>query len=270
MVVFFSLSTSKLPGYVLPALPLFVLLLGSEIVNAKERAENWGWTAGPSLIVIGAVLLLMVLGGAPIAVWLREPEALSPALRSLVVRGSLVTVAVGALLTLQKPFRRDWLAPTTLALWLPSMVFASTGPAVECAEEYSSRRLASEVRRSTGEEARIATVRCFRESLDFYLGRVVPLVTETGAEISSTYVQRNFDRIGWDTPGLWTERGLRRRVRRREVDVLITRDYRRPARGFCPFETVGAAILWVPSNDCRQLSLSGGMSERVGGPPDPR
>jgi hypothetical protein len=127
------------------------------------------------------------------------------------------------------------------------MVLVGKGPAMVFAEEYSSRKLVSELRRLGGEHVRVATVLCFRESLDFYLGRVVPLVTRTGGEISSTYVQRNFDRIGSQSPGVWTEKKLSERLRRNKVDVLITSDYRSPAPGFRVNGRAGAYFLWTPS-----------------------
>jgi len=247
MVLFFTLSTSKLPGYVLPALPLLALLVGSESITAEERSESWGWTAGLGLASIGILLALAVLGGAPIAEWLREPAALSPALLDLALRGGILCCCLGLALIVLGALRKDWLAPVALCLSVPMMVLVGKGPTIVCAEEYSSRRLVSELRRLGGERVRVATVFCFRESLDYYLGRIVPLVTKTGDEITSTYVQRNFDRISSQSPGVWTEKELTERLRQNAVDVLITRDYRPPAPGFCLNGRTGAYFLWTPS-----------------------
>jgi hypothetical protein len=104
-----------------------------------------------------------------------------------------------------------------------------------------------------GERVRVATVFCFRESLDYYLGRVVPLVTKTGGEITSTYAQRNFDRIRSQSPGVWTEKELSERLTQNAVDVLITRDYRPPGPGFCLNGRIGAYLLWTPSESCSAL-----------------
>jgi 4-amino-4-deoxy-L-arabinose transferase-like glycosyltransferase len=247
MVLFFTLSTSKLPGYVLPALPLLALLVGSESMTAEDRSESWGWTAGLGLAFTGILLTLAVKGGAPIARWLQEPAFLLPALQDLSLRGGILCSCLGLALIVLAALRQNWLAPGALSLAVPMMVLVGKGPAMVFAEEYSSRKLVSELRRLGGEHVRVATVLCFRESLDFYLGRVVPLVTRTGGEISSTYVQRNFDRIGSQSPGVWTEKKLSERLRRNKVDVLITSDYRSPAPGFRVNGRAGAYFLWTPS-----------------------
>jgi hypothetical protein len=161
-----------------------------------------------------------------------------------------VLIALGAL-------RENGLVPVALCLSVPMMVVIGTGPAIVCAEEYSSRGLASELRRLGGEHVRVATVLCFRESLDFYLGRVVPLVTKTGHEISSTYVQRNFERMGRHSPGIWSERKLSERLSRNAVDVLVTRDYRPPAPGFRLNGRTGAYFLWTPTSPEQQDATSG-------------
>jgi hypothetical protein len=246
VVLFFTLSTSKLPGYVLPALPLLALLLGGEVVNASERAESWGWTAGLGLVLLGVLLVGAVVGSAPVADWLREPAVLSPALRDLLLRAGILSSCVGLALTALAAARQEHFVPMALSLSMPLMVLFGMGSAVLCAEEYSSRRIATELRRIGGERVAVATVFCFRESLDFYLGRVVPLVTKTGTEITSTYLQRNFDRVSPESKAIWSEKRLEERLRRNRVDALITRDYRRPAPRFCVEGRVGAYFLWTP------------------------
>ncbi len=61
-LLFFSLSGSKLPTYILPAFPLLALVLGYYIVHSRWLHSAWTRTA---LVSTGAVLLLTVYIGIP-------------------------------------------------------------------------------------------------------------------------------------------------------------------------------------------------------------
>jgi 4-amino-4-deoxy-L-arabinose transferase-like glycosyltransferase len=57
-IAFFSFSGSKLPGYILPALPGAMLLVGERLSRFVRDEEGDGW-----LIATGAILLVIALGG---------------------------------------------------------------------------------------------------------------------------------------------------------------------------------------------------------------
>jgi len=60
-VVFFSLSGSKLPGYVLPALPGAAVLVGVRLMRGRARRDAW-------LVATGCLMSVGVVGGAVVAV----------------------------------------------------------------------------------------------------------------------------------------------------------------------------------------------------------
>jgi 4-amino-4-deoxy-L-arabinose transferase-like glycosyltransferase len=55
-IIFFSFSSSKLPGYILPALPAVAFLIADHLVHTKAR-----WIPGPTtrLVIFGATLILV-------------------------------------------------------------------------------------------------------------------------------------------------------------------------------------------------------------------
>lgn len=86
VIVFFSFSESKLPGYILPALPPIAILTGDYLNRIRSRGLNVG------LLVLHAVatgVLAMFVLLMPLH--LRNPEAIPP--RIAIVAASLVGIA---------------------------------------------------------------------------------------------------------------------------------------------------------------------------------
>jgi 4-amino-4-deoxy-L-arabinose transferase-like glycosyltransferase len=247
IVLFFSFSTSKLGGYVLPAFPLLAILVGGEAARQGERPGGFAVVPGIVLLVLGAVLSLGLTRGM-IAHSLRQPEALSGATAALLLRVGVLSIAAGAALIALAAARRA--APTflVLGLWLPCVVVLGCGPMLLYAEENSSRRLATELRRLGGDDVRAVSLKCFPIGLDYYMGRVVPVATSTGEEITSTYVARCFDKLRQgEMPGIWSPEELAARVSRKEVDIIITRGHI-DLVGDCSLAgRVGRFDLWRPA-----------------------
>lgn len=246
MVLVFTLSTSKLGGYILPAFPLLALLLGSEAFASPERAKAWSLTAGLGLTFIGLSLAVISSLDAPLARWLQQPESLAPVMDVLFFRAGMVFTGMGLVILCLKGLGQPRHAVLMLALCGPATVLAGKGPALVFAEHNSSRRLAEELRRLGGDGVRVATVFCFPVGIDYYLGRVVPLVTETAGELTSTYVQRSFDRLQKGSAALWSPDTLSARVKQKTVDILVTRGYRPPSAGFYLRSRVGIYSIWSP------------------------
>ena len=68
-LLFFSFSQSKLPGYILPAVPAVVLMLGTSLARyAREKSD-----ALP-LVIASIGLILPASIGIALAIWLRNPN----------------------------------------------------------------------------------------------------------------------------------------------------------------------------------------------------
>jgi 4-amino-4-deoxy-L-arabinose transferase-like glycosyltransferase len=302
IVAFFSASSSKLGGYVLPVVPLIAVLIGREVVrfcwmggrlqagnraapcadplssadlrdaapfaDPRSSADLRGktpfadlqpsaqsppgatraWTLVPGIVlgVLGALLITAARAGLPLDRWLRQPAVLAGAAGDLLTGiGIVFTVCGLGLLVLNRMRRPAW-APIVLGLVAPMAFVVAIAPMVRYADQNSSRQLAAELRRLGAETRTVATVRCFPTSLDFYLGRVVPVVTETGREITSTYVARNHDALkAAGATGLWSPQDLDAALLAGTVGILITRSDTPPGPEFHLASRVRKYRIWA-------------------------
>jgi 4-amino-4-deoxy-L-arabinose transferase-like glycosyltransferase len=287
IVLFFSASSSKLGGYVLPVVPLIATLFGREIeagclvggapqsahsaapsapprpgspqappesscpgspTTTSAGAAAWTLVPGILLAILGVVLTVAARAGLPLDRWLRQPAALAGAAAELFTAiGAVFAICGAGLLLLRRLGRAAW-SPVVLALVAPLTLVAATGPMARYGEQNSSRQLAGELRKLGAETRTVAAVRCFPTSLDFYLGRVVPVVTETGREITSTYVARNFRALkAAGAPGLWSSQELDAMLRGTAPAILITRSDEPPGADFRLEGRVRKYRLWSRS-----------------------
>jgi 4-amino-4-deoxy-L-arabinose transferase-like glycosyltransferase len=248
MIVFFSLSSSKLGGYVLPAFPLTALLIGAD-ASRTAGGRAWSWTPAAALLALG-IFLSAAAGRTVLTSALHEPPAVIVSADTLLVRVGAASIVIGVFLLVWGLMRRAAPAVLLVGAWLPSVVALGLGPAVGYAEEHSSRPIAAELRRLGGPDVRAAAIRCFPVGLDYYMGELVPVVTETGDELTSTYVARNFDELrGLAGAAVWSPRELESRLARKEVDILISRGNIGLDIGFRPAGRVGGYILLRAAGD---------------------
>lgn len=338
IVVFFSASSSKLGGYVLPVVPLIAVLMGREIeaaveMRAGERPRSahsaarsaaplsasqaapsaapqpaspidddrgaddgrkagdddpsgadgrarrelrntpsgapsrqgrpssyqrrppsaWTLVPGFTLAILGAAMLIAVAAALPLDKWLKQPAALAGAAQQLSTGLGIVCTVCGAVLLALRWSRRETWAPVVLALVAPLMLVAATGPMARYGEQNSARQLAAELRKLGADAIPVATVRCFPTSIDFYMRRVVPVVTDTGTEITSTYVARNHAALeASSAQGLWTQGELDAVLAGNTPAILVTRTDEAPGPGFEMEARVRKYRIWVrPDPDSR-------------------
>ncbi|HTF33902.1 MAG TPA: glycosyltransferase family 39 protein [Myxococcota bacterium] len=202
VLIFFSLSHSKRPGYLLiVAVPIALLASRcfeaaiskdsrAAIAKALARAS---FALGIFSLGLAAALVLAVsvpqLGQAASQLDAMVVEELIQ--RSVYLVGAFVLaagLAIGAWRT--RSARIAFAAFTILPL---AVVLIGFGPWARVAERRSARSLATAVD-LLAQGAEIVCVRCFPISLPFYLGQTITVVTETGSELSSNYVKFALER----------------------------------------------------------------------------
>ncbi|MGH9378188.1 MAG: glycosyltransferase family 39 protein [Terriglobia bacterium] len=216
--VFFTISQSKLPGYVLPALPPLSILVGKAWqdafagegrrdgdTNSRLAAGAPGGLAGGFVAVIFTGLLMGASAEAlhfvrPTAKILsRIPPSVTHLLPSALFHGAVILVALGALgwrLIRRAPRRTvGWPAFTVAALVVPLLAIALFQPLASYAQVDSSRELAETIQRSAARNLPIYGYYYFRTGLPFYLQRPIGLVTEDGDETTSNYITARFSRF---------------------------------------------------------------------------
>jgi 4-amino-4-deoxy-L-arabinose transferase-like glycosyltransferase len=202
VLIFFSFSHSKRPGYLLIVV-VPIALLASRCFEAALSQDSRA-AVGKALARASLALGVFSLGGAAALVLVASLPQLTQAAaqldamvveellqRSVLLVGAFVLaagLAMGAWRT--RSARIAFAAFTTLPL---AVVIIGLGPWARVAERRSARSLATAVG-SLSQGAEIVCVRCFPISLPFYLGRTITVVTETGSELSSNYVKFALER----------------------------------------------------------------------------
>jgi 4-amino-4-deoxy-L-arabinose transferase-like glycosyltransferase len=232
VVLFFSFSHSKRPGYLLiVAVPIALLASrcfeaalrqGARAAGMNALARSSLALAGFSLALAAALVLVASvpeLGQAAAQLDAMVAEELLQ--RSVVLVGACVLAAGFAIAGWwTRSVRVAFAAFTLLPL---AVVIIGLGPWARVAERRSSRSLALAVD-SLAQGAEIVCVRCFPISLPFYLGRTITVVTETGGELSSNYVKFALER-GTPWPrSLVRGSELESRVAERDRPVFLLAD----------------------------------------------
>ena len=169
-ILFFSISQSKLPGYILPAVPAGTLLLADYLRRHLDESA--------SLVLI---LFHSVIAAAPIALALLLPyflqvHKLPPATAAAIPLSAAVLVAVGIALSLYarvglRALRLATLAPTVLAV---AAILRFGAPALDSA--LSARPLAQEISRLETRRLPLAVYHVSRETefgLAFYRNQII-------------------------------------------------------------------------------------------------
>jgi 4-amino-4-deoxy-L-arabinose transferase-like glycosyltransferase len=170
---FFSYSSSKLPGYILPIFPALALLIGSYLENASRLNRT---IAAGLLLLVGAAGLAAVPHMIEMSVRHPSERALLEAYQPWVLAAGIVAAAGGALALLHaRQLRRD-LGVLTLAI----AGFAATQLILAGFEPYGQLRagkaLALKMLPELKADTPVYSVRTYEQSMTFYLQRTVVLV----------------------------------------------------------------------------------------------
>jgi 4-amino-4-deoxy-L-arabinose transferase-like glycosyltransferase len=187
--LFFSLSRSKLPHYMLPLVPAVALLAAVLTVEPGENPS--GRSSGAALLVVlGLVAMvapLFVRTGARV-----DPATLLTLRPFLLVFGASALL-VGAAVLAAKP--RGMAMVMTLSLPMIVVGFAS-GPVLKAVGSgQSARRLAHTIRQQVPGQPLVVGVGAFPTSLPFYLGAPIEVSSGTGNELTSNYVRAEYQAL---------------------------------------------------------------------------
>lgn len=171
--VFFSVSGSKLPSYILPMFPALALL-GAAYVVRTDAARLRKFVALPLLLAV-AVLGYIALGGGAGSASL-PPEVRATMVRALALGMALMLLASAAGFWLLGRGRRLAGIACVALGGLLAAVAGTSGHEAYGIEFKSARRLAAELRPQIAPDTPVYTLRDYDQTLPFYLGRPVTLV----------------------------------------------------------------------------------------------
>lgn len=170
--VFFSVSGSKLPSYLLPMFPVLALLMGKRIAEMRERTLAWMLVPviPVALVWLGFAFNLEKLADTPLQ------HQLYPYYISWLVSGAAVLlVGVLAALWLLKRLQK---LPAVLVLALCSLIAAQIGLSGynTVARERSAKHIAEAIRAHVRPEVPFYSVMTYEQTLAFYLKHTFILV----------------------------------------------------------------------------------------------
>lgn len=181
IVVFFSVSRSKLPAYVVPVFPALALIAGSRLCDLQNCRRSFIVSAWGT--IVAGLLVLAATHWLP--GWKKfdslGPEAVQALIWVYAAAGLLAVSGASALAFL----RRDRVRNALAVLMVGSFGFWHLISAYmhEVDESYSSERLIEELTSDTKPfhpDAPFYSVALFDHSVPFYLGRTLTLVETRG------------------------------------------------------------------------------------------
>ncbi len=209
VVLFFSTSQSKLPGYILTGAVAAAVLVGRLFALAwRDRTGSAAGTVFRGALVLAA---LAAAGAALCGLNVADPGTLQ---RLLHIRSrefdrldaaflpaaiSLAAVAAAAIAAAWS--RRVPLAFAAFLLFPLSLITVSFGGVREYAEASSARALAARLP-ALPETTELAGLECYPNGLSFYLGRTMTVITKDGGELTSNYVLYTLRRAQTWPPGV--------------------------------------------------------------------
>ncbi len=195
VVVFFSISQSKLPGYILS------VTVASGILLARMFDAAWTNPAGMAARLVARATVLFgvfsltaaLLGAVGVARMdmLAKPLRISPAEAEQLGRGIwpiLVLLTVVGVITLLARYRSHLrLAFVCMALYPVFLIHLSIRPLEVVFNAKSARPMAGRIPKLPP-RTELAFLNCFPNGLPFYLGQTGTLITTDGGELTSNYI----------------------------------------------------------------------------------
>ncbi|HEX2060512.1 MAG TPA: hypothetical protein VHK90_07205, partial [Thermoanaerobaculia bacterium] len=198
--VFFSLSQSKLPQYILPLMAPLALLIARVWNDVRTRAAAYAFAILGSILAIGSFFAHRT----PM-----RPELMAVADEVALMLGIVFLLGAVAALVLK---RREWVL---IALTFPIVLLPLlTVPALRAiGERRSAKTFVAELAPHVTPSTRIIGIEAFSGSMTFYLRRRITVVSRDASELTSNYLIRRYDRLTRDPrsplkPLAWLQQSL--------------------------------------------------------------
>jgi 4-amino-4-deoxy-L-arabinose transferase-like glycosyltransferase len=195
IILFFSISQSKLPGYILTVTVACGILVArlfdaalanpsgqaARLVGRAAAAFGAGCLVAALIVAVGAAQAVKL--AAPLRIPVADAERLGQCARPLV----LLLAGFGVAGWVAYFRRRAALSFLCLALFAPLFVIVNLGVFDVVFDAKSARTLARQLP-ALPPGTELACLQCYPNGLPFYLGRTATLITKDGGELTSNYI----------------------------------------------------------------------------------
>jgi len=181
--IFFSISQSKRPQYILPVMPAIALLAARCWTTEERRARIAARIAAIVFLIFGAALL-----AAPHMHIKMDPEAAAGA------KVAALPMAIGILLGVFAFLKRRDIA--FIAMSIPIIAIPIT--ARPLLEGIGQRRSAKSFVAQLPPAPKVVAIEDYTGSIQFYLREPIDVVTPDAEEFTSNYIIRHYDQFAND------------------------------------------------------------------------
>jgi 4-amino-4-deoxy-L-arabinose transferase-like glycosyltransferase len=204
--IFFSISQSKRPQYILPVMPAIALAV----------AYFWRGPSRTAAVRIAAAVMLVIgvaVAAAPAIV--HQRAKMEPEIRAGVDRAALpmgIAAIGGAVAALAFARRRD-IAVVALSLPIIAIPMAANPLLQSIGSRRSTKALVAQMRPYIAPDTQIIGIEAYSGSMSFYLQREISVATPDGREFTSNYIIRHYARFADDAKARlrrpeWLQRDL--------------------------------------------------------------
>jgi 4-amino-4-deoxy-L-arabinose transferase-like glycosyltransferase len=187
-LLFFTISQSKRPQYVLPLMPAVGLLVALLWQGARGRLAG----VRPGAVALALIGVFLAAVSRLIPGWVPASPAVAAAIPGTALALGVVCLAAGAAAWVAASRREIVLL--CLSLPVVAIPFVSRGLMNAIGVDRSAAEVARAIEDVTGSSARVIGVQVFPLSLPFYLRHTVFLSTADGSELTSNYLMRTYRR----------------------------------------------------------------------------
>ena len=187
-LVFFSLSQSKRPQYVLPLIPAIGLLAAQLLSGTQKRALI---VKAAGVVLAGFGMVMMFARAIVTALLDLDGNVVQAVPATGVALGTICLVAGTATFGVA---HRTHLAVLALCVPTASIPFVSGRLLTAIGEDRSASKLAAAIDRVMTVDTEVVGVQTYPLSLPFYLDRTLLLATADGSELTSNFLTRTYPR----------------------------------------------------------------------------
>ena len=184
-VLFFSLSQSKRPQYILPIVPAVAILIAGAWHKHKGALPGARWGAGG--------LLAMGLFFIAAARWIPNLVPANPLIAAAIPNTSFVlgSACLGSGILAWIVYRRRDILLLAFSIPVAAIPYSSHTLMEEIGNERSTALLADAIVSVAGQAATVVGVGAYPPSLPFYLQHTVIVASADGKELTSNYLMRH-------------------------------------------------------------------------------